>query len=106
MIDYSVLFHLSGHSASHMHEIWTCCRGQFRMACENFDDNLLSNCLSHWKGNIEDRIFIMFVNMGFTWLLHTRGGSQETCGSLVFSLQVGKVVSQTSTLANVLLLPL
>lgn len=50
-------FLFSGYSTSNMHKIWTCCRCKFCRACEDFNDYLLSNSLSHWKGKFKGHYF-------------------------------------------------
>ncbi|KAL0011530.1 hypothetical protein SO802_006638 [Lithocarpus litseifolius] len=44
-IDYPVVIHLSGHSTSNMHKIWTYYLGQVHMDRESFNDNFLSYSL-------------------------------------------------------------
>ena len=64
-----------GYSASYMHKIWTCCWCQLRMSCPGFDDNLLPNFLSHWKGKVLDGNFMLISLIcvlkifKFGWLL-------------------------------------
>lgn len=64
-----------GYSASYMHKIWTCCWCQLRMSCPGFDDNLLPNFLSHWKGKVLDGNFLLISLIfvlkifKFGWLL-------------------------------------
>ncbi|XP_048497257.1 DUF21 domain-containing protein At4g14240 isoform X4 [Beta vulgaris subsp. vulgaris] len=43
-----------GYSTSYLHQIWTCCWCKFCLACTDTDDNLLSNFVSDWQGQVLD----------------------------------------------------